>query len=62
MVALHGPSGSGKTTLLLLIAALLAPDEGAIRFDGRELAALSEARGVRLPARATSASSTRARS
>ena len=42
MVALHGPSGSGKTTLLLLIAALLRADEGSIRFDGRELARLSE--------------------
>jgi putative ABC transport system ATP-binding protein len=43
MVALHGPSGSGKTTLLLLIAALLSPDEGAIRFQGRELSSFSEA-------------------
>jgi putative ABC transport system ATP-binding protein len=42
MVALHGPSGSGKTTLLLLIAALLEPDEGSIRFDGRELSLLSD--------------------
>jgi putative ABC transport system ATP-binding protein len=42
MVALHGPSGSGKTTLLLMIAALLAPDEGAIRFAGRELSSLTE--------------------
>jgi putative ABC transport system ATP-binding protein len=42
MVALQGPSGSGKTTLLLLIAGLLAADEGAIRFDGREIASLSE--------------------
>jgi putative ABC transport system ATP-binding protein len=42
MVALHGPSGSGKTTLLLMIAALLAPDSGTIRFDGRDLASLSE--------------------
>jgi putative ABC transport system ATP-binding protein len=42
MVALLGPSGSGKTTLLLLIAALLHPDEGAIRFDGRDLSSLSE--------------------
>jgi len=42
MLALHGPSGSGKTTLLLLIAALLAADEGTIRFDGRDLASLSE--------------------
>ncbi|HEX3390953.1 MAG TPA: ABC transporter ATP-binding protein [Solirubrobacteraceae bacterium] len=43
MIAMHGPSGSGKTTLLLLIAALIAPDEGTIRFAGRELTSLSEA-------------------
>jgi putative ABC transport system ATP-binding protein len=42
MLALHGPSGSGKTTLLLLIAALLRPEHGVIRFDGREVSALSE--------------------
>jgi len=42
MVALRGPSGSGKTTLLLLIAALLTPDGGAIRFQGRELIGMSE--------------------
>jgi putative ABC transport system ATP-binding protein len=43
MLALHGPSGSGKTTLMLLIAALLSPDEGTIRFGGREVSAFSEA-------------------
>jgi putative ABC transport system ATP-binding protein len=42
MLALHGPSGSGKTTLLLLIATLLRPDQGTIRFDGRDLSSLSE--------------------
>jgi ABC-type lipoprotein export system ATPase subunit len=42
IVALNGPSGSGKTTLLLLIAALLKPDRGAIRYEGRDLASLSE--------------------
>jgi ABC-type lipoprotein export system ATPase subunit len=41
-VALHGPSGSGKTTLLLLIAALLKPDRGTIRFAGRDLPRLRE--------------------
>jgi putative ABC transport system ATP-binding protein len=43
MVALHGPSGSGKTTLLLLVAALLTPEEGEIRFEGRTLSSFSEA-------------------
>jgi putative ABC transport system ATP-binding protein len=42
MVALHGPSGSGKTTLLLLIAKLMQPDAGSIRFNGSELSSLSE--------------------
>jgi putative ABC transport system ATP-binding protein len=42
MVALHGPSGSGKTTLLLLIAALLKPDRGVIRYEGVDLASLSD--------------------
>ncbi|MGC2372613.1 MAG: ABC transporter ATP-binding protein [Solirubrobacteraceae bacterium] len=42
MVAIHGPSGSGKTTLLLLIATLLAPDSGSIRYRGRTLSSLSE--------------------
>jgi putative ABC transport system ATP-binding protein len=42
MIAVHGPSGSGKTTLLLLIAALLAPDGGVIRYGGRDLASFSE--------------------
>ena len=42
LVALHGPSGSGKTTLLLLIAALLKPERGTIRYDGRELSSLSD--------------------
>jgi putative ABC transport system ATP-binding protein len=42
MVALLGPSGSGKTTMLLLAAALLRPDRGTIRYEGRELSGLSE--------------------
>jgi putative ABC transport system ATP-binding protein len=42
MLALLGPSGSGKTTLLLLIAGLLAPDAGSVRFEGRDLASFGE--------------------
>jgi ABC-type lipoprotein export system ATPase subunit len=42
MVALLGPSGSGKTTLLLLIAALLQPEQGSVRYRGRDLSSLSE--------------------
>jgi ABC-type lipoprotein export system ATPase subunit len=43
IVALHGPSGSGKSTLLMLAAALMEPDAGVIRFEGRSLAELSGA-------------------
>jgi putative ABC transport system ATP-binding protein len=42
MVALYGPSGSGKTTLLLLIAGLVKPDTGVIRYAGRDLASLTD--------------------
>jgi putative ABC transport system ATP-binding protein len=41
LVALYGPSGSGKTTLLLIAAALLEPDAGSVRFDGRDISGLS---------------------
>ncbi len=41
-VALYGPSGSGKSTLLSMCAAVFAPDQGSIRFDGREVGAFSE--------------------
>jgi ABC-type Fe3+/spermidine/putrescine transport system ATPase subunit len=35
--ALLGPSGCGKSTTLALIAGLLPPDSGEIRFDGRSV-------------------------
>ncbi len=35
---LLGPNGAGKTTTLSMMAGLLAPDEGRIRYDGVDLA------------------------
>ena len=42
LCALTGASGSGNTTLMNLIGLLDRPDEGAIRLDGTDTAALSE--------------------
>jgi putative ABC transport system ATP-binding protein len=41
-LALAGESGSGKTTFLNLIAGILKPDGGSIRFGDSEISALSE--------------------
>ena len=38
LVAVVGPSGCGKSTLLKVIARLLEPTEGIVRWDGRDLA------------------------
>ena len=38
LVGVVGPSGCGKSTLLKLIAGLLEPSAGAVRWDGRNLA------------------------
>ncbi|MGD9622150.1 MAG: ABC transporter ATP-binding protein [Mycolicibacterium sp.] len=37
-----GPSGSGKSTLLHLLGALDWPDSGSIRFDGAEIAKMTD--------------------
>jgi putative ABC transport system ATP-binding protein len=41
-VAVVGPSGSGKSTLLHLMGALDRPNSGSIRFQGKEIADLSD--------------------
>ena len=49
IVALLGPSGCGKTTLLRLIAGLSRPDQGTIRYDGHDMAAVPpHERGFRM--------------
>src|SRR5688500_4327774 len=41
-IALMGPSGSGKSTLLNLIAGIDKPDNGSLKVNGIDIAALSE--------------------
>lgn len=43
-IAIAGTSGSGKTTFLNIIAGLLTPDSGAVRFDGAEISRFGEAK------------------
>ncbi|MBM4431948.1 MAG: ABC transporter ATP-binding protein, partial [Chloroflexi bacterium] len=40
IVAFLGPSGSGKTTALRMIAGLIAPNSGDVRFDGESVLAV----------------------
>jgi putative ABC transport system ATP-binding protein len=42
-VAVTGPSGCGKSTLLHMIGVVDAPTSGRLRFDGHDVAALSDA-------------------
>jgi lipoprotein-releasing system ATP-binding protein len=47
-IAVWGKRGAGKTTLLKIAAGLEAPDEGVVRFAGRDLAGMSESAHARL--------------
>ena len=48
VTALIGPNGAGKTTLLNCLSGVLPPDQGAIRFNGHNLAGLPAHRVARL--------------
>jgi glycerol transport system ATP-binding protein len=39
--ALLGPSGCGKTTMLNIISGLVKPSQGTVKFDGRDVTALT---------------------
>ena len=42
VVALMGPSGSGKSTLLHCLAGIVRPDGGTVRYQGADLASLTD--------------------
>jgi putative ABC transport system ATP-binding protein len=48
--SLVGASGAGKSTLLAVLAGLMLPDAGDVRFDGESLTAMDEAARARLRA------------
>lgn len=48
MFGLIGPNGAGKSTLMQIIALLLSPTSGVVRFNGRDAAANPEWLRVRL--------------
>jgi putative ABC transport system ATP-binding protein len=41
-VAVQGPSGCGKSTLLHMLGCVDTPSQGSLRFEGRDVAALSD--------------------
>ena len=47
VTALFGPSGSGKTTIVNMIAGLLTPDRGSIKFD--DVVLFDAAAGINVP-------------
>src|SRR5664280_3180644 len=48
IVGLLGPNGAGKTTTFNMVVGLVKPDEGAVQFQGRNIASLPMHRRARL--------------
>jgi branched-chain amino acid transport system ATP-binding protein len=48
ILGLIGPNGSGKTTLFNLISGVFKPDQGTIRFDGKDITGVSPATVCRM--------------
>ena len=48
IVGLLGPNGAGKTTTFNMVVGVVKPDEGAVKFSGREIAALPMHKRARL--------------
>lgn len=44
LVGLIGPNGAGKTTMLNVVSGWIAPDHGAVLFEGRRIDALTPSR------------------
>ena len=48
VVGLLGPNGAGKTTTFNIIVGVVKPDEGEVRFEGRDITAMPMHRRARL--------------
>jgi len=48
IVGLLGPNGAGKTTTFNIIAGLIRPDDGTVKFDGRDITRLPMHKRARL--------------